>query len=76
MLLALLVVSGCAPSKLLVRPVRYEADVRVEPEDHVLEVHVSVELERLDGKRPVKRRARLDLLLHPGLELRSFEAEA
>ena len=66
--LAILFACGCIPSKLAVRPVRYEADVRVTPDENTLVARVSVELERLDDKR-VDKPVKLDLLLHPDLEL-------
>jgi len=69
----LLLVAGCVPSRLAVRPVRYEADIRVTPDEHTLDARVTVELERLDDKRTDKP-TRVDLLLHPDLEVSSLEA--
>ena len=75
MLSAILVACGCIPSKLEMRPVRYDADVRLVPAEHRLDVTVSVELERLDDQRFGKEKARLELLLHPDLEVTSLEAD-
>jgi hypothetical protein len=74
LLLIALVACGCVPSKLAVRPVRYEADVRLAPEDHLLDARVSVELERFDTDRSTKRRATVELLLHPDLEMELLDA--
>ena len=74
LLLVTLAAWGCGPSKLAVRPVRYEVDVKLTPRDHILDARVSVELARLDPDPPAKRRATVELLLHPDLELELVDA--
>jgi len=69
-----LVVCGCVPSKLTVRPVRYDVDVRLEPQTHTLEAEVSIELEPLETD-PRRKRKRLELFLHPDLDVHLVETQ-
>ena len=63
---------GCAHSNLAVRPVSYDLDVAVEPAEHTIDAEVAVELEPLDAAPSGKRR-RVELLLHPDLEVQSVD---
>ncbi|MCP3978642.1 MAG: M1 family metallopeptidase [bacterium] len=74
LLLAALVVVGCAPFRSTVRPVRYEVDARLEPATHTLEADVSIDLEPVPA-RPQGKRERVELLLHPDLDVGSLEVQ-
>jgi hypothetical protein len=69
-----LLLAGCVPSKLTVRPLSYDLAVEVSPQEHRLDAEVSIELEPLDAK-PGAERHRLELRLNPALELSSVELE-
>jgi hypothetical protein len=75
LLVMAVIACGCVPSKLTVRPARYDIDVRLAPQEHTLEAEVSVELESLDADGSGKRRRRVELLLNPDLEVESVQAQ-
>jgi len=74
LLLAGLLVSGCIPSRLSVRPASYLLDVRIDPQAHSLEAAVSIELDPLEADAGAKRQ-KIDLLLHPDLSVHSVAVE-
>jgi hypothetical protein len=69
----ILLACGCA-SSLAVRPVRYEVEVQLDPQEHSLVGEVSVELTQLDAESGAKRQT-LELLLNPDLEVHSVEIQ-
>jgi aminopeptidase N len=72
LLLAGLVACGCVSSKLTLRPVSYDVDVQLEPQTHSLEAEVAITLKQIEPE-PSGKRQRLELLLHPDLEVLSVE---
>jgi hypothetical protein len=76
-LFAAFALPACSPTKLAVRPVRYEVDVRLDPAGHTVDGRATVELERVDTDQAANpsKRAAIDLLLHPDLLTESVETE-
>lgn len=70
--LAALAVLGCAPSTLTLRPQNYDVDVRLQAPTNTLEADTAIEFEQLEAVSG-KKRTRVELWLHPDLEVRSVE---
>lgn len=72
---ALATTIGCGAHHAVMRPARYDVDVRIDPSTHSLEGEVELDLTPVDPDRTPKRRLRVDLDLHPELEVTAVRVE-
>lgn len=72
--LAALLTAGCAPFSSTLRPAGYDIDLALDPPAHGVEATVVIDLEPLDAG-PAARRERVELLLHPDLDVIDVQAE-
>ena len=65
--------SGCAPPKLAVRPIRYDVDVRLDPQTHTLAGQTTMELAQIHPSKSQPGPAAIELKLHKDLTVETVE---